>query len=103
MVSYLALPGAPLLADPSLCEHRGVDCFICAPGSSTVTGMHYGKLAAMKQHYELAQRLVDRVLSQSSQAREATAMQMWYAWFPTALDLGTTEPFRYVLPTPRSS
>ena len=60
--------------------------------------MHYGKLAAVKQHYELAQRLVDRVLSQSSQAREATAMQMWYAWFPTALDLGTTELFRYVLP-----
>ena len=77
-----------------------MDAVIATPGSSTVTGMHYGKLAAMKQHYELAQRLVDRVLLQSSQAREATAMHFWYAWWPTALDLGTPAPFQYVLPTP---
>ncbi len=63
-------------------------------------GNHYGKLAAMKQHFELAQRLVDRVLSQASQAREATSMGFWFAWVFQALDLGTPAPFRCALPTP---
>ena len=77
-----------------------MDCFLNEPGSSTVSGNHYGKLAAMKRHYELAQRHVDRVLSQPSQAREAGTMSLWPTWLFPALDLGTPEPFRYVLPTP---
>ena len=77
-----------------------MDCFLNEPGSSTVSGNHYGKLAAMKRHYELAQRHVDRVLSQASQAREATCMSFWFAWVFQALDLGTPAPFRSVLPTP---